>query len=161
MMALFPYLRRRLALAICPEISTKPAAPFGRKHSTRRARKNADDLRRLDRAYRDFTGMTLSAESAPEGPSGHPTLHKDEVRALVMAALDAVRGDPRAGIDSGTLILASQYFNHNWPAPLIWPLGVERIPGRKVWCIDPNGEGNPNAMHRVATFRVITKRRAA
>lgn len=130
-------LRRRIALAICPEFaqlpyepSLNPARP---KAKNAVAKQRGDELRRLDRLYAAHTGVTLELRTAPayHGPMyewrGTPAL----VRENAVNALARLRANPASGVLMTTHFQALNYFAAIWPDTAPWPSDIPRPPKSK------------------------------
>jgi hypothetical protein len=125
-------LRRRLALAICPELACLPHGP-GFDAPRRRARSTegmrwGEELRRLDRLYAAQTGVVLTLRTAPayDGPLYAWGIRPVLVRARAIGALVRLRANPGQGILSPTHFLTLNYLAAIWPAGAPWPADILR-----------------------------------
>lgn len=130
-------LRRRIALAICPDLAELPYEPTldpaWPKAKNAAAKQRGDEMRRLDRLYAAHTGVTLDLRTAPpyDGPMyqwpGTPAL----VREGVIGALVRLRRNPASGLLMNTHFQALNYFAAIWPATAPWPRHIPRPPKSK------------------------------
>lgn len=124
-------LRRRIALAICPELAQLPYEPSFDpalpKATSAAAKQRGDELRRLDRLYTAHTGVTLELRTAPayDGPL-YEWSRRGLVREDAIGALARLRSNPASGVLTTTHFRVLNYFEAIWPGTAPWPSDIPR-----------------------------------
>lgn len=124
-------LRRRIALAICPELAQLPYEPsldpVRPKAKNAAAKQLGDELRRLDRLYTAHTGVILALVTAPayDGPI-YEWDRRGLVREDAIGALARLRSNSASGVLTTTHFRVLNYFAAIWPATAPWPSDIPR-----------------------------------
>ncbi|ALF02140.1 hypothetical protein [Salipiger abyssi] len=131
-----PVIRPELSQALC-ELRGSMAVLRLAMHSlppdrARQARspehgRAADDLRALDRAYTELTGVILKEANGPayRGPLYEWRRGAFGVRKSTLSALERVRRGA-VGFHPLTAHVGRHYFASIWPAGAAWPAGIDR-----------------------------------